>query len=224
MLLLQQGASDWTVVVSAIAAVVSALVALAATIITAQTYAQSRKDKEEELSYKRPKFKLIRDSLEVVHNAGDDYTVNPFYRLTLTFENRSVHPATNIELEGKVLQGDKKLLDFVNRPVGEVNESDTFEVIHNIPKDDVLETASYVRLRLTYKDERTQREYSQLIYRKFYGLHKDVNLTTVELFELDRSEWEDYINTHKNILEAQQARTKELGKKIKEKYRKELEK
>lgn len=55
---MQQARTDWTVVVSALSSVVSAVVALVATIIAARTYQQSRQDKEEELEYKRPKFRL----------------------------------------------------------------------------------------------------------------------------------------------------------------------
>jgi hypothetical protein len=202
LLMLQGGSPDWTVILSTAASIVSAAVALAATIIAARTYQQQKADKEEELSYKRPKFTLIRDTLEVVNHVAGDHTVNPFYRLTLTFQNRNVHPAAGIELEGKVLQGDKKLFDFVNQPVGEVDQNETFEVAHNIPRGAVTEQVCYVRVMLTYRDARTQREHSQAFYRKFYGLPEDVNLTIVELLELDRSEWADYIGIHKKVLEA----------------------
>ncbi len=60
----QQGPSDWTVTANAIATIVSALVALASAAFTARTYDQSRKDKAEELEYKRPKFKVSRNYVQ----------------------------------------------------------------------------------------------------------------------------------------------------------------
>ena len=206
MLLLQQGAFDWTVVVSAVSSIISAIVALVATIIAARTYAQSRRDKEEELEYKRPKFKVVHESMHLVTSVDGDHTISPFFELTLTFQNTRTHSASDIRLEGKSYQEDgKKLLGFVNQPVGEVDTNDSFEVKHNIPQKDLSETVIYLRLRLTYRDRKTQREYSQFLYRKFYGLPKDSNVDKIDLLELDRSEWEHYLQSQRNVISAQKA-------------------
>jgi hypothetical protein len=213
MLLLQQGASDWTVVVSAVASVISTIVALVATSIAARTYAQSRRDKEEELEYKRPKFKVVHESMQLVTSIDGDHTISPFFELILTFQNTRTHSASDIRLEGKSYQEDgKKLLDFVNQPVGEVDKDDTFEVRHNIPEKDLSETVIYLRLRLTYRDGKTQREYSQLLYRKFYGLPKDSSVDKIDLFELDRPEWEHYVQSQRTVIYAQRAVAKVLKK------------
>ncbi|MDT4969838.1 MAG: hypothetical protein QOJ64_4575 [Acidobacteriota bacterium] len=216
LLLLQGGAPDWTIIVSAAASVLSAVVALVATIIAARTYAQSRSDKKEEVEYKRPKFKLTRNLIELITRVGDEHSINPFFQITLTFENRNTHSANEVVLDSKILLGDKTLVHFVNRPVGEVEQGDTFEVTLDIPEAEVSNTVSYIRFLLTYCDGRTGGEYSQVIYRKFYSLPPDVDFEQQTLLELDRSEWEGYYDTHHNILKLRLAEEKEQLRQAKE--------
>jgi hypothetical protein len=212
---LQQGAADWTVVVSAIASVMSAVVALAATILAARTYKQSQQDKKDELEYKRPKLRFIGESIQLVTSVGDDYGIAPFFHFSLMFQNKQTHPATNIRIEGLIFREDGvKVAKFVKEPIEDLEANEVLDVTHDIPKSDLQDKEHYLRLRVTYHDGRTQKEYSQLIYRRFYGVDEYSDTVMIELLELDKTDWESYVKTHQNVVDALSIEARQAGEKM----------
>jgi hypothetical protein len=188
--------------VAALSGAAAAIAAFLAARTANETLKQARADKEAEAESKRPKFRLEQDYLQVITHVGDEYSINPYYELRLLLKNIHSHPATNIRLECKVLQGDKKLLDEVSAPVGEIDWDDSFAINHAIDMNEIADDWAFVRLRLTYIDALTRKEHSQLLYRKFYGPYKYDGLVRADLLDVDHSEWRLYLETHQKIVEA----------------------
>jgi hypothetical protein len=181
-------------VITALSGAAAAIAAFLAVKIANKTQEQAREDKKAEVEAKQPKFRLIADYMQLLTQLGGDTSISPFYELKLTFKNIHAHPATDIRLEGKMLQEDGKvLLDFANSPVGEIDEDDTFEVKRSLYVHEIGDTFVFVRMRLTYLDGITRKECSQLIYRKFYGPYEDDDRVRIDLLEVDREEWNKYL-------------------------------
>jgi hypothetical protein len=215
-----QGTADWTVIVSAIAGVLSAIAALIATIIAVRTFKQQRQDKEDDLEYKRPKFKLVAGHIQPrAHMKDDDGSIYHTYHLTLELQNINIHPAFNVELESKIINEDgTKIADFLSQPLDEIGERDSFEETRKFSKPDSVRNTNFLRLRLTYTDSRTRREYSQLLYRKF--IFPVGSVSKIELLELDRSEWGEYMETQKRAVKAQRVQLQEVEKKFQKAFEK----
>ena len=189
-------------VITALSGAAAAIAAFLAVQTANKTLAQAREDKAAEVEAQRPKFRLMLDHMQLITSLGGDFSISPFYELDLIFKNIHAHPATNIRLECKVLQGNKKLLDFVSQPVGEVDQDGTFEVKRDLFTGDIADGVAYVRIVLAYVDGITRKEHSQLLYRKFYGPYEDDDRTQIYLLEIDRSEWDDYRTTQRKVIEA----------------------
>jgi hypothetical protein len=190
--------------VTAFSGAAAAIAAFLAVRAANQTLNQAREDRQAEIEGRRPKFRLMRDYMDMVTQYEGDTSVDSFYNLGLVFKNIHAHPAKFIHLSCKVLQGEKKLLDFESSPVREINQDETFEVNPGINIYEMDEGIAYVRIMLTYVDSVTQKEHSQLEYRKFYGPFQDDERTKIQLTEIDRSEWHKYQSTHKRIVQARQ--------------------
>jgi len=157
-------------VITALSGAAAAVAAFLAVKTANRTLEQAREDRKAEVEAQQSKFRLIADYMQLVTIIAGDGSISPFYELRLTFKNIHRHPATDIRIEGKMLQDDGKvLLEFVKSPVGEIEEDDTFEVKRNVYVHQIDDTLVFVRMRLTYLDRITRRECSQLLYRKFYG-------------------------------------------------------
>lgn len=182
-------------VITALSGAAAAIAAFLTVRVANETLKKAREDKEAEVESKRPKFRLMNDRMKLVTDFGGDFSISPYYELLLTFKNIHPHPAIFVHLECKVLQEDgKKLLDTTVSPVREVDFDDTFEINKSLIVSDISDdTVVFVRIRLTYTDGVTRKEYSQLMYRKFWGPYQDDDRDGVELLEVDRSEWNTYL-------------------------------
>lgn len=188
--------------ITALSGAAAATAAFLAVRAANQTLKQASEERQADIEAKRPKFILVRADLYLVTELAGDTSISPYFDFLLRFKNIHAHPAINIRLECKILQGARKLLDHVSQPVGEIDYDNTFEITREIPLRGMTEEVAFVRMVISYTDSVTRKEHSQLLYRKFYGPYEDDDRHPIYLQEVDHSEWPDYMESHQRIAES----------------------
>src|SRR5438552_16823796 len=131
-----------------IATAISALAALASVLLTRRTYRQAKKDRQEEVESKHPRF--IVDGTLVL---ADD--INDYYTLDLKFSNIAEHSARFVRVDGRVTHNDayKPTLTFERRPLEQIHAGYPFEMFEALHKLSASTEPYFLRLELEYKDD-----------------------------------------------------------------------
>jgi hypothetical protein len=178
---------NWTVILSTISSVASAVVALIATIIAARTYLQSRRDKQEEREANHPNFKLESAEIILIENIGDEYGITPFHELQISLKNVGVNPGKIQRIQGQIFRVDEyeRKMEFQREPIDEYGLNEILDLEIQLPK--LLESTDpyYLILTVVCTDQRTGKEYTQIPFRKFYIWDES---NSIKALPLDNSE------------------------------------
>jgi hypothetical protein len=144
-----------------VATAISALAATASVVLTRRTFLQSKRDRQEELESRRPKF--IVDGQLLLTEGNPDY-----YILNLTLNNIAEHSASFLKATVKISHDAayKPALTSDKAPLEEIHRGYPFEIFTDLVGLDPSDKPYYLRLELDYKDSRTWEKYNDVFERK----------------------------------------------------------
>jgi len=177
--------------IAPIAACLSALAGTASVYMATRTLNQNRKDRQDEIEAKHPRFKIIVGEITWKVQTGENHQPDPIYELKVLLQNVKEHSAKFLTISGSVLNKDGNILQkFINQPTDYVERNDT--VWAETTGKGIAESDEpyFVKVSLKYRDSRTGKKYAQNIWRKFYlaGVEEEVQF----LLETQKSEIEHF--------------------------------
>jgi hypothetical protein len=142
-----------------LATTLAALAALLSVYMVTKTFRQARKDRQEEIEAKHPKFKI--SGAQLSRSGSMNYEMN------LTIENTNSNAAYDVVIEGVFYHPEKEnaLCRFKREPVGHFNR---LEYVHIEESLELPDSAFpyFFRLDVRCRDARTNKEYKKTHYRK----------------------------------------------------------
>ena len=173
--------------IAPIAASVSAVAAAYAVYMTTKTFNQNRKDRKEEIESKHPRFVVVDGAVVWVAQLGGDYSITPFYQLSVDFKNVKENSAKHVSLKGDILDKNLNVLkSFEVQPTDYIEHGGTFNASVNAEGIPESPDPYYVRMYLRYRDVRTGDRHNQTLWRKFYMEGEEGD--ALPLLRVDKSE------------------------------------
>jgi len=155
--------------IAPIAACLSALASTASVYMATKTFYQNRKDRQEEIEAKHPRFAITKGIVVWITEVGGDHAISPFYELHITLKNVQEHSAKHLRLSGSILDKDgKSLHTFTRKPTDYIEKDGSFEVETRAPGIAESPDPYFVKLYLSYWHPWTGKKHAQTLWRKFY--------------------------------------------------------
>jgi hypothetical protein len=158
----------------------SAFAALLSVYMVRKTFKQARRDRQEELEAKHPRF--IFDSVKVKLQISD---ANPYPIVTLSVKNIREHAAKGFRLEVSVfLDPQNPVYTSWLEPTDYLEKDGTFSVDLKTRDVTVSDEPYFLCVTLAFTDARTQKKHKQTLWRQL----RYTEVGTCEAFEVDKTE------------------------------------
>jgi hypothetical protein len=164
-----------------VANLLSAFAALLSVYMVMKTFKQARKDRQEELETKHPRF--IFDSFEIKQNP---LGLGSYSELCLNLKNIREHSAERFKLVGTVfLDPQQPLLRCEYEPTDYLEKDGTIQVSFILLELSISDEPYLIRLAMSYTDAHTQKKHQQTLWRQLrYTSGEPLGLLPVNETEL----------------------------------------